>query len=161
MRAGVKTANASIAFNRGDMMNLPEPHIPERKRVVPDVPPERLAKIKVGRTAFEGKMHHVGYKVVTSDMHSLGLRHNPNILTYLHKEWLILPPEWIEEGGTDWGGFWASRTKSGAKRLREYVKDMHDIDGRIFKAYLGTLLFYNTYRIKTDRIYLGRELFKY
>ena len=141
-------------------MNLPEPHIPERKRVVPDVPPERLAKIKVDHGVFEGRRHHVGYKVVTSDMHSLGLRHNPNILTYPVKEWFILPAEWIEEGGTDWGGFWSSRTKSGANRLREYVKETHDIDGRIFKAYLGTLLFYNTYRIKTDRIYLRRELFK-
>lgn len=141
-------------------MQLPEPHIPAHKRVVPDVPPERLAKIKVDHTTFEGRRRSVGYKVVTSDMRSLGLRHNPNILQYPRKEWFILPLEWIEEGGTDWGGFWVSRTKSGAKRLREYVKEMHDIDGRIFKAYLGALLFYNTYRIKTDKIYLGRELFK-
>lgn len=145
---------------RGFEMNLPEPHIPERKRVVPDVPPERLAKIRVERGAFEGKMHHIGYKVVTSDMRSLGLRHHRNILTYSQGGWLVLPDEWIEEGGTDWGGFWSSRTKSIARRLREYVKETHNIDGRIFKAYLGTLLFYNTYRIKTDRIYLGRELFK-
>ena len=141
-------------------MNFPEPHIPTHKRVVPDIPPERLAKIKIDHTTFEGKKRHIGYKVVTDDMRSLGLRHNPNILTYPVHEWFVLPPNWIEGGGTDWGGFWASRTKSGAKRLREYVKEKHDIDARIFKAYLGTLLYYNTYRIKTDRIYLSRELFK-
>ena len=141
-------------------MNFPEPHIPAHKRVVLDIPPERLAKIKVDHTIFGGRRYSVGYKVVTNDMRSLGLRHNPNILTYPTKEWFILPDEWIEVGGTDWGGLWATRTKSKAKKLREYVKDMHDIDGRIFKACLGTILFYNTYRIKTDRIYLLRELFK-
>ncbi|MGP8322429.1 MAG: hypothetical protein ACT6FG_00305 [Methanosarcinaceae archaeon] len=140
-------------------MEFPEPNIPAKKRVVPPIPEDRLRKIKLDSGTFQGEKVTVAYKVVTGEMRSLGLRHNPNLLTYPKGEWCEMPDKWIEDGGTDWGGFWVSRTKSGAKGLRKYVFEMHGIKARIFKAYLGNLLFYNTYRIKTDKIYLSRELF--
>lgn len=100
----------------------------------------------------------IGYKVVTIELKSLGLRRNPNILTYPIGDWYILPDNWIEEGKGDWGGMWLSRVPSTAKRLRLYMKEKHNKECRIFKSYIGKDLYHNSYRVKTDKVRMFEEM---
>jgi len=104
-------------------------------------------------------LERCGYKVVTYDMKSLGLRKNPNILTYPLAEWYKLPDDWIIEGNEDWGGIWVARKKGGARTLQRYMKDKYDINARIFLSKLGRILFENSYRIKTDAIFMVDEIY--
>jgi len=71
---------------------------------------------------YQGKIYHFGYRVVTEDMKSLGLRKNPNILTYPFQEWLFLEPKQIQKGKQDWGGIWVTRTLGSSKALQKYMK---------------------------------------
>ncbi len=44
------------------------------------------------------------YKVFTTELKSLGLRRNPNILTFIPNEWYFLETKDIVEGSGDFGG---------------------------------------------------------
>lgn len=103
----------------------------------------------------------VGYKVVTGDLKSLGLRKNPNILEFKINEWFYLPRKDIEEGEKDWGGIWVARTLSNAKKLKDYMKNKYNKETRIFKTALDKILYLNSYRIKTNGIKLVEEIFIY
>jgi len=100
----------------------------------------------------------VGYKVVTSDLESLGLRKNPNIMKFSPGEWVRLDRSQTQEGKGDWGGIWVAKTKGGAKVLVKYMKEKHQVDCRVFMTTLGIVLFENSYRIKTDAVLLGEEI---
>jgi hypothetical protein len=100
----------------------------------------------------------IGYKVVTTELKSLGLRRNPYILTYPIDEWYILPDSWIECGKGDWGGMWLSRVPSTAKRLKIYMKEKHNKECRIFKSFIGGDLYHNSYRVKTDKLKMFEEI---
>ena len=108
---------------------------------------------------LDGEELPVGYKVVTEDLKSLGLRNNPNILTYEIGEWVCLSEEETEEGKGDWGGIWCARNETRAKSLKNYISSYHNTKTRIFKSFLGEILFINSYRIKTDKIMLFEEIF--
>jgi hypothetical protein len=112
----------------------------------------------IGLVNYKGIQHPVGYKLVTDDLKSLGLRENPNIIQYSIGEWMKLPPENIREGSDDWGGIWAARNFGSARKLRNYMKNKHGMETRIFKSALGSILYSNSYRIKTDSIILLEEL---
>lgn len=99
-----------------------------------------------------------GYKVVTQDLKSLGLRNNPNILTYPIGKWFDLPRNQLKRGKSDWGGIWVCRTKGAARALKKYMLKKHGITARIFKAYINEVLYGNDYRIKTDGICMTIEL---
>ena len=99
-----------------------------------------------------------GYKVVTTDLKSLGLRKNPNILTYPLGEWFELPRSELRKGKGDYGGIWLCKTKSAAKKLKKYMMDKHQVATRVFKAYINEVLYSNSYRIKTDGIMLAEEM---
>ena len=98
------------------------------------------------------------YRVVTEDMKSLGLRKNPNIVQYklgwIHE----LKFENIVPGKGDFGGFWACKKLSAAKGLRRYMQKKHNVNTRIFEAKIGTVLYENNYRTKTDSIMLTKEI---
>ena len=108
---------------------------------------------------LEGKICFVGYRVLTKDLKSLGLRRNPNILQYPIREWYFLPEDKIIEGKNDFGGIWVVRTFGNARKLSEYMKEKHDTETRLFKSAVDKILFENSYRIKTNGIYLAEELF--
>ena len=108
---------------------------------------------------LEGKICFVGYRVLTKDLKSLGLRRNPNILQYPIREWYFLPEDKIIEGKNDFGGIWVARTFGNARKLSEYMKEKHDTETRLFKSAVDKILFENSYRIKTNGIYLAEELF--
>lgn len=100
----------------------------------------------------------IAFKVVTMELKSLGLRRNPNILTYPIGEWYILPDNWVEAGKGDWGGIWLSRVSSTARRLQAYMKNHHNTECRIFRSYIGKILYCNSYRLKTDQVKMFEEL---
>ena len=112
----------------------------------------------VHKEIFEGEEYNIAYKVVTSDMQSLGLRKNPNIITYKFDEWLWLPSSEIVEGVGDYGGIWAARTPGRAKQYQKYMERKHDTETRAFKSLIGKVLFSNQDRVKTDGIKLVEEL---
>ncbi len=105
-------------------------------------------------------MERYGYRVVTPEMKSLGLRRNPNILTYPETgEIFRLPEDWIKEGMQDWGGIWVSKTLYRAKYLVRYMAEKHHTPGcRVFVAELGKILYENSYRIKPDSVEFLAEL---
>ncbi len=105
--------------------------------------------------------NRIGFKVVTPDMQSLGLRRNPNIMTFKKGEWVVLPDDQIEKGVGDWGGIWVKTTRSGARKLKKYMTEEAKIrasDCRIFVTKIGKVLYENPWRIKTDRVFLEEEI---
>ena len=107
---------------------------------------------------FNGKDYPVGYKVVTPERCSLGLRKNPNILRFPIGEWYSLPESEVEEGVKDWGGIWVARTLSSARGLQRYMKKQHAQETRVFKTLLDKILFANSYRVKTNGINMIEEV---
>ena len=107
---------------------------------------------------LNGKEHSLGYRVLTQDMQSLGLRRNPNIITYPFNEWYFLPSGKVEPGKKDWGGIWVCRLKSDGKKLMDYMKEKHNKETRLFRACLADILYYNSYRVKTNGIFLFEEI---
>jgi hypothetical protein len=77
------------------------------------------------------------YKVVTNDLKSLGLRRNPNILTYKIKKWKRLPKNKIKSGNSDWGGIWVAQTLSNARTLQKYMQKKYKQKTRIFVTLIG------------------------
>ena len=114
--------------------------------------------VKIQTIDLEGKTYFLGYRVVTEDLKSLGLRNNPNIITYPINEWYFLSEEKVKEGKEDFGGIWVARTLSSAKGLSKYMKNKHSTPTRIFKATLDRILYFNSYRIKTNGIMLFEEI---
>lgn len=107
---------------------------------------------------IRGKEYPLGYKVVTEDMKSLGLRKNPNIIQFELGKWVYLKENEIEKSKNDWGGIWVARTLSNAKKLGEYMIKQHQQPTKIFKATLDEILYFNSYRIKTNGVKLFEEI---
>jgi len=100
----------------------------------------------------------IAYKVVTGDMQSLGLRRNPNIITYPVGEWYTLPEEDVVPGKDDFGGVWAKHKLSEAKRLTRYMMMKKSVKTRIFKAYVDRILYENSCSLKTNGVFLEEEI---
>ncbi|MFH1248543.1 MAG: hypothetical protein V1660_00130 [archaeon] len=98
------------------------------------------------------------YKVLTKDLHSLGLRKNPNILEYKVGVWKRLPNNMIKKGKDDYGGIWVVATLGNARKIRDYMHNKYKEETRIFKVSIGNTLYSNSYRLKTDRVKLLEEL---
>ena len=103
-------------------------------------------------------MENIAYKVVTRDLKSLGLRKNPNILTFPINEWFYLPKEKVKNGKGDWGGVWVAKNLSGANKLKKYMKEKYSQKARIFKSEIDKILYQNSYRVKTDGLRLLEEI---
>lgn len=104
------------------------------------------------------------YKVVTKDMRSLGLRNNPNRITFTVGEWIRLPKNQVKSGRGDWGGIWVVTTAGEAKGLKRYAEVERRKDRlkncRIFVTRIGEILYENKSktRIKTNAVYFEAEL---
>jgi len=109
-------------------------------------------------TTIEGISRPVIFKVVTDNYQSLGLRKNPNILTFPPGQWVILDEESIVPGKGDWGGIWSTLTKSKAKGLVKYEKDKYNKVTNIFLTALNEPLFANNYRVKSVGVMLLGEV---
>lgn len=107
---------------------------------------------------LNNKQYYLGYKVVTKDLKSLGLRKNPNIMQFEIGDWIYLSKKEIKKNADDYGGIWAARTLSGAKNLEKYMMRHYSRPTRIFIAALDKILYSNSYRIKTNGIILLEEI---
>jgi len=98
------------------------------------------------------------YKVVTADLKSLGLRRNPTIFTYKVGRWVNEPNPTKDAGG--WGGtggIWTTKTRSNAVRLMKYAESK-SIKCKLFEVEIGDVLFANSYRTKTNKVKLLKEI---
>lgn len=105
------------------------------------------------------------YKVVTQDMKSLGLRRNPNIMTFEVGKWIYEKPENNDRTSNDFGGIWVAQSLSGAKSLIKYLKkkaikeNKPELNNcRLFEVEIGEILYQNSYRVKTDKVKFIKEL---
>lgn len=94
----------------------------------------------------------IGYKVVTPKWQSLGLRKNPNILTFTIGARVTLPPDQIVSGSGDWGGIWVARTRGAANQYIRYMREQYDMECLILRSEIGIILFKNSIRVKTDSV---------
>lgn len=97
------------------------------------------------------------YKVVTKDLQSLGLRRNPNIMTFPINEWVYEPKDRIDYSKSDLGGIWVAQTLSGAKGLIRYMNKKL-VKVRLFECEIGNILFQNSYRVKTNQVKITNEI---
>jgi hypothetical protein len=95
------------------------------------------------------------YKVVTENLQSLGLRRNPNIMSFEINEWVHETSPGI--GKQDNGGIWCCEKLSNARRLKKYFEEKYT-KARIFECEIGVVLYQNNYRTKTDKIKLNCEI---
>jgi len=117
-----------------------------------------MSKSKVHKYEFCGKIKKIGYRVVTLDMKSLGLRNNPNIVEYSLNNWTYPVEKDIVKGISDKGGLWAARTPGAARAYQKYMLKKHGQETRVFKSLIGKVLFENNERIKTDKIFMFEEM---
>ena len=95
------------------------------------------------------------YKVVTNNLRSLGLRKNPNTMNFKLNEWKHEPTPM--KGSTDNGGIWCCEKLSSAKTLKKYFEKRYGT-ARVFECEVGNILFQNSYRTKTSKIKLIKEI---
>ena len=96
------------------------------------------------------------YKVVTEQMRSLGLKKNPSIIVFPLNIW-IKEPHLLEYNDKDWGGIWCCEKLSSARALKRYY-EMKYGKARIFECEIGEVLYQNSYRTKTDKVKLIKEI---
>lgn len=108
---------------------------------------------------YDGTLWKIGYRVVTNDLKSLGLRNNPNIISYKINNWTFPVEKNVIEGISDKGGLWLARTPGTARQYQKYMLEKHSKETRVFKSLVGRILFANQDRIKTDKIFMFEEIF--
>ncbi|MGV8087403.1 MAG: hypothetical protein ACP5N1_07260 [Candidatus Woesearchaeota archaeon] len=113
---------------------------------------------KIQTITLDDKVYNLGFKVVTQNLESLGLRKNPNIIKYPISEWYFLSQNQIVDGQDDFGGIWVARTLSGAKNLQKYMQKQYSKETRIFKTAIDKILYSNSYRVKTNGINMLEEI---
>jgi hypothetical protein len=111
-----------------------------------------------GWIEIKGIKYPIGYKVTDIQNRSLGLRQNPNILTFPINEWLILPLDKTFAGRGDWGGIWSALRRSGATTLRKYMLEKYDTETKIYLSAIYKPIYANSYRVKSQGIILLEEL---
>ena len=96
------------------------------------------------------------FKVVKEDLTSVGLL-GASIVQYKVGEW-VYPLEPLSNDRFKGGGLWVLKTSSDARRFKRYMNKKHGFDVRIFTCEIGIVLFYTSYRLKTDRVMLKEEI---
>lgn len=121
-----------------------------------------ISKFKI----FENNKIKKYYKVVTNDLKSLGLRKNPTIMTFPINVWVYEPNPTRDQGGFGGtGGIWVANDLSNAKSLIKYLKkksikenSLKFNECRLFEVEIGEILYSNSYRTKTDKVKLVKEI---
>jgi hypothetical protein len=111
-----------------------------------------------GWVTIEGVRYPLGYKIVTDELKSLGLRRNPNIMTFSIGDWVKLPNDQVTVDNDDWGGIWAAQKKGSVKMLKTYMLEEY---GRVTRAFLTAMyrpVYANSYRIKSQGVMLLEEI---
>lgn len=111
-----------------------------------------------GWATIGGVQYPLGYKIVTEDQKSLGLRKNPNIMTFPTGVWVILPDEQITVDNDDWGGIWTALNKGSIKILKYYMWNKYGTPTRAFLTAMYRPVYANSYRIKSQGVMLLEEI---
>lgn len=106
----------------------------------------------------EGLYFPLGFKVVTEELQSLGLRQNPNIMTFTPGVWSILDDDQVTADGDDWGGIWTALKKGSIKTLEHYMMEKYRTKTRAFLTAMYRPVFANSYRIKSQGALLLEEI---
>lgn len=114
--------------------------------------------IPCGWAKIEEEFFPLGYKIVTEDLKSLGLRKNPNIMTFPVGDWVTLPDDEVLPGKDDWGGIWSALNKGSIKTLKNYMLEKYGVDTRAFLTAIQRPVFANSYRIKSQGVMLLEEI---
>lgn len=115
-----------------------------------------------GWAKIDGEFFPLGYKVVDENLRSLGLRNNPNIMTFLIGEWIKLPDDQVTVGNTHWsgwGGIWTAREKGSVATLKNYMIEQYGVETKGFLTAVFRPVFANSYRIKSQGVMLLEEIF--
>lgn len=112
-----------------------------------------------GWAKIEGEFFPLGYKVVTEELKSLGLRKNPNIMTFPIGEWVVLPDDQVVANKDDWGGIWTALRKGSIKTIRNYVMKKNGTETRAFLTAMKRPVFLTSYRIKSAGVMMLEEIF--
>ena len=115
--------------------------------------------MNIHQITYLNKQYFCAYKVVKEDMTSLGLRKNPNIMTFSLNDWIYLPEKDIVMGNSDFGGIWLARTKGRAKAYQKYMKENYNSETKVFLSLIDKILFVNQDRVKTNGLKMIEEIF--
>ncbi|HSV95066.1 MAG TPA: hypothetical protein VLH94_03795 [Spirochaetia bacterium] len=114
-----------------------------------------------GWAKIEDKFYPLGYKIVTTELKSLGLRNNPNIMTFPIGEWVRLPDDQVTVGNTHWsgwGGIWMALRRGSIPTYRNYMMEKYQIKTRAFLTAMDRPLFANNDRVKSQGVMLLEEI---
>ncbi len=102
----------------------------------------------------------LGYKVVTLENRSLGLRRNPTIYTYNIGKWNIMPTDQIIRDGVDEGGIFSGASLASARKTQKYCleRPKNPFETKIFFAAVYKPFLANDYKVKSQGIMLLEEV---
>lgn len=96
------------------------------------------------------------YKVLTNDLKSVGLL-GASQIQYKIGEW-VYPLEPLSAHPRKGGGLWTVRRRSDAFRVVKYLMEKYQKAARVFECIIGEILYESSYRTKTDKVMLIREI---
>ncbi|HJY98487.1 MAG TPA: hypothetical protein VJ227_02110 [Patescibacteria group bacterium] len=102
--------------------------------------------------------HPLGFKVVTEDNISLGLRKNPTRLHFPVGEWVKMKRSELILSKKDAGGIWSALNRGGANTLRQYMRNEKGVPARVYLAAIYNPIYANSYRVKSQGVMLLEEL---
>lgn len=96
------------------------------------------------------------FKVLRQDLTSVGLL-GADRLQYKLRKW-VKPREPLSDHCRKGGGLWVVKKAGDARHIRKYLREKHGITARIFECRIGRILFESSFRVKTDRVLLLKEI---
>lgn len=100
----------------------------------------------------------LGYKVVTEDLESLGLRNNPTPMKFPVGEW-VFEERNLQYGSKDYGGIWTAVRRGSTKVLKKHCLNTWGMKTRGFlTAIYNPVAFVGNYRIKSEGVMLVKEV---
>ena len=116
--------------------------------------------IPPGWAKIKDRWYPLGYKVVTLDNKSLGLRKNPTIYTYEVGGWMIMPKDELIIEDIDEGGIFSGASLSSARKTQQYCRERQKdpFETKIFYAAIYRPFLANGYKVKSQGIMLLKLL---
>lgn len=113
-----------------------------------------------GWVRLEQRWYPLGFRVLTNDLKSLGLRGNTTILTYKIGEWTKLQKSQLIFDDVDEGGIFSGVSLSAARKTQESCRNRqrNPFETRVFYAAILNPFLSNSYKVKSQGLMLLEEL---